>query len=43
MLKRRKYRIQIIARSAVTGQFVTVKYAKRFPRKTVIERIRIPV
>ena len=27
-------------RSAVTGKFVTVAYAKRYPRRTVRERVK---
>lgn len=33
---------QTRSRSAVTGQFVTNKYAKRHPRTTVIEQVKAP-
>ncbi len=37
-----KPRAQYRYRSAVTGRYVTPEYAKRHPRKTVRERVRLP-
>lgn len=34
----RKYRY--IARSAITGRFVSLAYAKRYPQNTIISRVR---
>ncbi|MDO6644426.1 hypothetical protein [Acinetobacter guillouiae] len=29
------------ARSAITGQYVTLEYAKKHPRTTVIEKVKL--
>jgi hypothetical protein len=41
--KRRQYCIETVARSAITGQFVTMQYARKHPKTTVIEKVRIPI
>jgi hypothetical protein len=41
--KHRKYCIETVARCAICGRFVSMKYAKKHPKTTVVEKIRIPI
>lgn len=37
-MTKRKPKKSTRARSSVTGKFVSLKYAKRYPRRTVVEK-----
>ena len=38
-----EYRIQKVSRCAITGQFVSIKEARRRPKTTIIQNIKIPL
>jgi hypothetical protein len=38
-MRKRKPKRKTVARSSVTGRFVSLKYAKRHPKRTVVEKV----